>query len=116
MRATVLAQVAALRLRTNNTAAVVRPRLENRPSPFLSLFRGGDTGSPVSPDYERLPLLVAPRQSLELRVLSLLTPPVLTPPPPSGNLRLSARNRRISQDGDPRVGVVFVVVARYPDH
>ena len=43
MRATVVAQVAALRLRTNNTAAVVRPRLENRPSPFLSLSFAGET-------------------------------------------------------------------------
>jgi len=64
----------------------------------FSLFRGGDTGSPVSPNYERLPLLVAPRESLELRVLSLLTPPVLTTPPPSPPLGKPATLRQKSSN------------------
>lgn len=48
MRATVVAQVVALRLRTNNTAAVVRPRLENRLSSVSLSFAG-------SPDPAWLP-------------------------------------------------------------
>lgn len=71
----------------------------------LSLSRGE-----TLPDYKRLPLLVAPRESRTTGSSYAPRPCA----PLSGNLRLSARNRRIPQDGDPRVGVV-AFVAGYPD-
>lgn len=94
MRGTVVAQVAALRLRTNNTAAVVRPRLENRPSPFLSLsFAGGDTGGLRSRLTTGDCHCSLPRESLELRVV--LTPPL--PPRPYGP------RRRRTRDSPPEI-------------
>lgn len=117
MRATVVAQVVALRLRTNNTAAVVRPRLENRPSPFLSLSFAGETLGPRLTTSDCHCSL--PRESLELRVV--LTPPVLMPPP----LLLLSPLQGIYDSppeivespkmATPRAGVV-AFVADYPDH
>lgn len=104
MRATVVAQVVALRLRTNNTAAVVRPRLENRLSSVSLSFAG-------SPDPawlpRRLPLLVAPVRGIQLRRGTSLRPggTCYSPPEIVESLKMATRERRVA---------AFVALASLP--
>lgn len=108
-----MAQV-ALRLRTNNTAAVVRPRLENRPhsrgwfclslplSPssflYLSFSITGETGL-VPPDYDATAIAGCTGESLGLWYILAPGKPRLSPAEIVESLKMATRQRKTAREG-----------------